>query len=59
MLTKQAGEQEKIIIFYYFGCNAMYLQHVEGGSSEVDWYLGKRIQVVITFGVRDKVRQGI
>ena len=35
------------------------LQHVEGGSSKVEWYLGKRIQVVITSGVRDKVRQGM
>ena len=35
------------------------LQHVEGGSSKVEWYLGKKnkIQVVITYGGRDEVRQ--
>ena len=41
------------------GC--FYLQHVEGGREfQSRMVLGeKRIQVVITYGVRDKVRQGM
>ena len=34
-------------------------QHVEGRRPKVEWYLGKLVQVVITSGVKDKVRQGM
>ena len=35
------------------------LQCVEGGSSKVEWHMGKRIQVVITSGMSDNVRKGM
>ena len=54
MLKIQAGEQEKSEIYIYIIYNML-----REGVPKSNGIWEKRIQVVVTSGVRDKVRQGM